>query len=317
MELNSLTTAFLFPGQGSQKIGMGFELASQYPEAQVIFKEADHCLGFPLSSLAWEGPDFELNDTLNTQPALLTHSYAALSVFGQKVPGFKPAFVAGHSMGEISALVAAGSLSFFDGLKLTRMRGELMKAAGVQSPGGMAAILGLEMTILDQICCQASTQGEVVQVANDNCPGQVVISGSVEALNRAIKLAQDAGARKVTPLSVSIASHSPLMVTAQNGFNQAVNMSPISAPENTIIGNVNARPLTTVSEIRHDLQSQLTNKVRWTETIQFLVEQGVVTFIELGSGSVLTGLLKRVNREVSGYALGTPSDFEKFFSGEV
>jgi [acyl-carrier-protein] S-malonyltransferase len=317
MELNPQKTAFLFPGQGSQKIGMGFELSNQNPEAKTAFLEADHCLGFSLSTLTWQGPDGDLHDTFNTQPALLTHSFAAIKVFEKSFPGFRPQFVAGHSMGELSALVAAGSLSFFDGLKLARKRGELMKEAGLRSPGGMAAIMGLDIPALEKICEQASSQTDLVQVANDNCPGQVVVSGSVKALEIAIQLAQEAGARKVTPLSVSIASHSPLMGFAQEKFNLVVNTSPITSPEITIIGNVDARPLTTPNEIRHDLQSQLTSRVRWTETIQFLIEQGVTYFIELGSGSVLTGLLKRINREVSGYALGSPDDFEKFFSGEV
>jgi len=317
MELDPQKTAFLFPGQGSQKLAMGFDLASHYSEANSAFREADQCLGFSLSNLAWEGPEVDLNDTLNTQPALLTHSYAAVSIFKKFLPGFKPSFVAGHSMGEISALVAADSLSFSDGLKLARRRGELMKAAGIQSPGGMAAILGLDIALLDQICSQASRQADLVQVANDNCPGQVVLSGSAEALDRAIKLAQEAGARKVSPLAVSIASHSPLMVSAQDGFNLALSTSPIVSPEILIIGNVNARPLTTVAEIRQDLQSQLTSRVRWTETIRYLIEQGVSHFIELGSGSVLTGLLKRINRDVTGYALSTPGDFDTFFSGEV
>lgn len=291
------------------------ELASLYPEARVAFNEADHCLGFPISSLAWEGPETDLNDTLNTQPALLIHSYSAIRVFEDFLPGFRPSFVAGHSMGEISALVAAGSLSYFDGLKLARRRGELMKYAGVQSPGGMAAIIGLDIAALDQICTQASTANEVVQVANDNCPGQVVISGSSDALSRAIKLAQEAGARKVSPLAVSIASHSPLMQSAQEGFNQAVNASPIQPPEVKIIGNVNALPLPTVAEIKQDLQSQLTSRVRWTETILYLIDHGVTHFIELGSGSVLTGLLKRINKEAFGITLGSPTDFEKFIQG--
>jgi [acyl-carrier-protein] S-malonyltransferase len=190
-----------------------------------------------------------------------------------------------------------------------------MKLAGVESPGGMAAIIGLDIAALDKICTQASTSDELVQVANDNCPGQVVISGSSDALVRAIKLAQEAGARKVSPLAVSIASHSPLMHSAQEGFNQAVKASPIQPPEVNIIGNVHALPLTTIAEIRQDLQSQLTSRVRWTETILYLIDQGVTHFIELGSGSVLTGLLKRISKEASGFALGSPADFEKFFQG--
>lgn len=306
--------AFLFPGQGSQILGMGRALTERYATARRIFDEADHWLGFKLSTLAWDGPKDELDDTINTQPALLVTSIAAWMVFGELHPEIQPAFVAGHSMGEISALVACGALPYREALMLARRRGELMKHAGEVSPGGMAAVLGLDIPALEVICAEASQPGKIVQVANDNCPGQVVISGDSVALERAMLSAQARGARRVQRLAVSIAAHSPLMSHAQGGFNQAVDSSPINDPVNPLVGNVTATPLTTASQIRSDLQGQLTSRVRWSDSIRFMVDHGVGVFLEIGSGSVLTGLLKRIDRDAQGLALGTPEDFEKFGS---
>jgi len=303
-------TAFIFPGQGSQSVGMGMELAEAHPEARQVFEEADDILGFHLSKLAWEGPESELNDTVNTQPALMVHSVASLRVFQELFPNFRPAFAAGHSMGELSALVATGALDFSSALKLVRTRGELMKRAGTISPGGMAAILGLDIPTLDRICAEASQAGEIVQVANDNCPGQVVISGARAALERALVLAQQEKARRVIPLAVSIAAHSPLMLNAQADFNQAVDNAPVIDPFIPIIGNVNATPLTNSTQIRDDLRAQLTSRVRWTESVQYMLNQGVTVFYELGNGSVLVGLIKRIDRQAEGIALSTPPDFE-------
>lgn len=305
-------TAFLFPGQGSQATGMGLTLSRTYPAARHVFEQADELLGFSISQLCWEGPETELNDTINTQPALLVHSCAALRVFQNLFPNFQPAFVAGHSMGELSALVAAGALPFGDALHLVRRRGELMKRAGEVSPGGMAAILGLDIPTLDRICAEASRPGEIVQVANDNCPGQVVISGASPALERALELAQQAGARKSKALAVSIAAHSPLMRHAQSDFNQAVEAAPFADPNIPLVGNVTALPLASAEDVRADLQAQLTSRVRWTESIQNMLARGVSTFVELGSGTVLTGLLKRIDPDAARINLGTPEEFEKF-----
>jgi [acyl-carrier-protein] S-malonyltransferase len=309
--LEPKTTAFVFPGQGSQTVSMGHELAECYPAARRIYEQADEWLGFSLSRIAWEGPEAELNDTINTQPALLVHSVAALTVFQELFPRFKPAFVAGHSMGELSALVGSGALSYADALALVRRRGEVMKRAGEVSPGRMAATLGADIPTLERICAQASTAEEIVQVANDNCPGQVVISGASAALERAIQIAAQAGVRKVRPLAVSIAAHSPLMASAQADFQRAVAEAPIRDPDIPLIGNVSALPLSTAAKVRADLQAQLTSRVRWTESIQEMVARGVTTFVEVGNGQVLSGLIKRIDANVTCINLGSPADFSK------
>jgi [acyl-carrier-protein] S-malonyltransferase len=307
---NGNYSAFLFPGQGSQSLGMGSLLAIRYNSARETYQEADDILGFSISKLSWEGPESELNDTFNTQPALLVHSIASLRVFLEYFPNFNLAVVAGHSMGQISALVAAGSLTFPDALQLVRKRGEVMKAAGEQKPGGMAAILGLSIDAVDQFCQQASNGPEVVQIANDNCPGQVVISGSKPALERCITLASSAGARRIINLAVSIAAHSPLMELAQNEFNLAIDEISINEPVIPIISNVTASPINTTEMIRTELKSQLTKRVRWSESVQYILAMGIKSFFEIGSGSVLLGLLKRIEKQTKGIPLGTPEDFE-------
>lgn len=310
MPLNPQTTAFIFPGQGSQAVGMGKELAETYPLARQLFDQADALLGFPLSQLMWNGPKEELDDTLNTQPALYLHSIAAWTVFTHLYPDFKPAALAGHSLGELSALTAAGALPFDAGLQLVRTRGELMKRAGKQNPGGMAAILGLDIPTLDQICAQAGAPGETVQVANDNCPGQVVISGHKPALERAIELAKTAGAKRALPLAVSIAAHSPLMDAIQGEWNAAVDACPLRDPLIPLIGNVHASLLRTVADLRADLKAQMQSRVRWTESVQTMLGMGIQTFVEAGSGEVLLGLIKRIAPSAARFPLGNPSDFD-------
>jgi [acyl-carrier-protein] S-malonyltransferase len=303
-------TAFLFPGQGSQSVGMGKLLVQFEPEAEAVFSEADRILGYSLSDLCWNGPEEQLNETLNTQPALLAHSIAVLRTIEHKCPDLKPSYAAGHSMGEITALVAAGALSFEDGLRLVRRRGEAMQHAGEIHPGGMAAVLGMSIPEVESICAEASAQTPgVVGVANDNCPGQIVISGHEDALNIAAELLAERGARKVVRLAVSIAAHSPLMVPAQDRFNQALGETTFHPTGFPVIGNGNAIPITSVKEILDDLSAQLTVRVRWTESIRYLIEQGVGRFIEIGSGSVLTGLLRRIDRDVTGISIDSPETF--------
>lgn len=310
MNLNPKTTAFVFPGQGSQAVGMGRDLAAVYSVAQKTFEEADSVLGFSLSKMMWEGPTEELNDTVNTQPALYVHSVAAYRVFCELFPEFKPISVAGHSLGELSALTAAGALAFEDGIKLVRLRGELMKRAGEMSPGGMAAVLNLDIPALDKVCAEASTEGEIVQVANDNCPGQVVISGAKAAVERAIAGAKAAGAKRAIPLAVSIAAHSPLMAPIQAEFEEAVKATPFHRARTPVTGNVKAEPMTTADQFRTDVVAQLTSRVRWTESVQFLIGQGIQTFVEMGSGVVLLGLIRRIDESVTGLPFGNPADVE-------
>ena len=303
--------ALVFPGQGSQSIGMGYELSKAYDVARQTYDEADSLLNFRLSNLAWQGPEEELNSTINTQPALLTHSVAALRVLNHLRPDLTFGFTAGHSVGELSALVAAGSLHFPSALQLVRKRGELMKSAGEKHPGSMAAVLGLDISTVEDVCRKASAPDEPVEVANDNCPGQVVISGALPAVERAVNLAHQAGARRARTLAVSIPAHSPLMAGIQAEFIQALNKYLFNDPGFPVVSNVTAVSLENADQIRTDLLSQLTSRVRWTETIQYMISQGVTQFLELGSGNVLTGLSKRIDDQVPCFALGTPSDFDK------
>ncbi len=294
-----MSVAYLFPGQGSQHVGMGQALYVAEPTARAVFDQADELLGFPLADLCFNGPEEILTDTVNQQPALLVTSIAVWRVM-QEQDWPEAKYAAGHSLGEFCALVAAGSLTFEDGLALVRRRGELMKAAGEQEPGAMAAILALDVDAVEGICAEAEQiTGRPIQVANDNCPGQVVISGDKTALEEAIKMAQAAGARKVVKLPISIAAHSALMASASTEFAVAVNSTTILSPQVPVIGNVSARPLTNPEEIRVELMAQLTSPVRWSGSMQFLLELGVDTFIETGPSNVLLGLMKRIDRKAT------------------
>ncbi len=309
MKLNIQNTAFIFPGQGSQTVGMGKELSAQYPVARKTFEEADSILGFSLSKLMMEGAAEELNDTVNTQPALFIHSVSSYRVFSHLFPGLQPAALAGHSLGEFSALAAAGVFSFEDGLRLVRKRAELMKRAGGLAAGGMAAILNLDISILDKVCTEASTPGEVVQVANDNCPGQVVISGSKPAVDRAMAGAKAAGAKRALPLTVSVAAHSSLMAPIQQEWNEAVGAANFLIPQIPVIGNVHAGPLADGAAARGDIIAQMQSRVRWTESVQYMLSSGIDTFVEAGTGMVLGGLVKRIAEGMTILPLGNPQDF--------
>ena len=309
MNLDPKSTAFVFPGQGSQVVGMGRELAETDPIAKETFDQADSILDGSLSQLMWQGPADALNETIKTQPALYIHSIAAWRVFSVHFPDFKPATVAGHSLGELSALTASGALSFSDGLRLVRTRGELMKRAGELNPGGMAAILGVDIPTLDKVCAEASTADERVQVANDNCPGQVVISGHKPALERAIVGAKAAGAKRALALAVSIAAHSPLMASIQSEWDAAVDACAMEKPIIPVVGNVQALPMLTADELRADIKAQMQSRVRWTESVQLMQLNGIRAYVEAGSGEVLLGMIKRIDPNATRLPLGNPKDF--------
>lgn len=309
--LNPSKIAFIFPGQGSQSIGMGRDLALRYPLANEIFARADSLLGYSISQICWEGPQEILNDTQYTQPALFVHSIAVLKVLNQEHPGLLPKFVAGHSMGEISALVAAGVVSFDDGLRLVQQRGTLMKQSGERNPGGMAAILGMERDTLDAICREISASGNLVQVANDNCPGQIVISGSQIGIQLAMDEARKRGAKKTIPLAVSIAAHSPIMQDAKIEFSKFIDQIPMVNPRIPIVGNVCHSAMISVEEIKHDIKEQLTSPVYWTDSVKYMIKNGVDCFIEIGNGTVLAGLVKRIDSQATVLSIATPSDFDK------
>ncbi len=301
--MNWATTAFVFPGQGSQIVGMGADFAAAFPAAQAVFQQADAILGMAFSELCFHGPEEVLNDTQNTQPALYICATAILRVLQENHPEAAPLCCAGHSLGEFTALTAAGALAFEDGLPLVWERARLMREAGEHSPGAMAALLGLEVDQARAVCEQAQQQtGGRVVLANDNCPGQVVISGEVAALEAAMQLSQ---ARRAVKLAVSVAAHSPLMHAAAEQLSARVTATPFEPPRFPVYANLTAQPLTRVDDIRQELCEQLTQPVRWTESVQAMIAAGAETFIEIGPRDVLTGLLKRIDRSKTGIALNS------------
>ncbi|MEM6649713.1 MAG: ACP S-malonyltransferase, partial [Pseudomonadota bacterium] len=302
------TISLIFPGQGSQAVGMGMELAAQFPVAKAVFEEVDDALGEKLSTLIADGPAEDLTLTKNTQPALMAVSIAAFRVLQEE--GLTDAHItsmAGHSLGEYSAHCAAGALSLSDTARLLRLRGEAMQAAVPVGEGAMAAILGLD---LEQV--ETLLDGGNAQVANDNSPGQVVISGSKAAIDAACVAAKEAGAKRALPLPVSAPFHCALMGPAQEKMAAALAEAVIEAPKVPIFANVLAAPITSPDDIRRTLTEQVTGRVRWTETITAMSAAGTETFIEVGAGKVLTGLVKRIVKGTKAFNVGAPGDLEAY-----
>lgn len=306
-----MSIAFTFPGQGSQAVGMGKELAEAFPEARAVFEQVDDALGQKLSQIMWEGPEADLTLTANAQPALMAVSLATMRVLEAKGLNLENSvsFVAGHSLGEYSALAAAGSLDVGTAARLLRVRGDAMQNAVPVGQGAMAALLGLDFAAADEIAKEAA-QGEVCQAANDNAPGQVVVSGHLAAVERAVEIAKARGARRAVMLPVSAPFHCALMAPAADAMAEALANAEVKPPVVPLVANVLARAITDPAEIRRRLVEQVTGTVRWRESIGWLVEQGVDTFVEVGTGKVLTGMVKRIARDASGIAVNTPADID-------
>ncbi len=287
-----MKTAYVFPGQGAQFVGMGQDLYNLNDETKALFEQANDILGFRITDIMFSGTDEELKQTKVTQPAIFLHSVILAKALGDS---FQPAMVAGHSLGEFSALVATGALSFEDGLKLVAQRANAMQKACELQPSTMAAILGLEDAVVEEICAKVD---EIVVAANYNCPGQLVISGSIEGIDKACALLTEAGAKRALKLNVGGAFHSPLMESAKVELQAAIEAVDILSPRCPIYQNIDAQPQTDPAVIKQNLIAQLTGAVRWTQTVQNILASGATAFVEVGPGNVLQGLVKKVDRQV-------------------
>lgn len=304
-----MKAAFIFPGQGSQAVGMGREMAAAFSAAREVFDAVDAALGERLSDLIWNGPADQLTLTRNTQPALMAVSLAALAALveaGASFPG-KVAFLAGHSLGEYSALAASGAIDIADAARLLRIRGDAMQGAVRVGDGAMAAVLGLDLATVEAVAAEAAA-GEVCAVANDNSEGQVVISGHAAAVDRAVELAKARGAKRAVPLAVSAPFHCSLMAPAAAAMERALGSVAVQPPMIPVVANVTASPVRGVDDIRRLLVAQVTGRVRWRETMAAMAAAGVDTIVEIGAGKVLTGLAKRSVEGATCLALGTPDD---------
>ncbi len=309
-----MTTALICPGQGSQTLGMGKPLAESFSAAKEVFQEVDDALSQKLSAIMWGEDEAELTRTANAQPAIMACSVAALRVLEQEC-GFdvsKMAFVAGHSLGEYSALTAAKAFSLADAAKLLRIRGDAMQAAVPEGQGGMAAIIGLSLEDVDQIAIEAAGVDEICDVANDNSPGQVVISGSAKGIEAAMELAKTKGAKRALPLPVSAPFHSSLMSPAAEIMREALDKAEVHDPVVPVMANVTAAPAQAANDIRDLLVRQVTGRVRWVESVEAMAAAGVTSMLEVGHGNILAGLVRRINKEIAVTNIGKPEDLESF-----